>query len=183
MLRAAARHPAVAEPDDPVARALHDRTHLVGGLVAHQPWVGHHPDRRRGLDRAQWRHLSAGVKLDVVVGEILALEVGLAGSEQLVDDLETLLEYGRAVGEGETQGVELAPHALLGVSDARSEDRAPTRDRVERRPLEREIQRVARRANQTRRADSYLSRPLRNGGQQRQRLVTRLGEKTVADPN
>src|SRR3954469_1791206 len=73
---AAARHPAIAVLDDAPAGALHDRPHLVRGLVAQQAWVGDDPDRRRLLERVQRRHLGAGVERHVVVVEVRALEVG-----------------------------------------------------------------------------------------------------------
>ena len=69
MLGAAAGHPAVAVLHDPAARRLEPAGDDVRRRVALQARVRHDPDRRRGLDRHQRRHLGAGEERDAVVVE------------------------------------------------------------------------------------------------------------------
>ena len=64
-----------------------------------------------------------------------------------------------------------------------AEDRAAAGDAVERRPLEREVQRVAGRRDHAGRAEPDACGALRDRRQQRDRLVARLREQAVADPD
>ena len=98
-------------------------------------------------------------------------------------DLEPLLEDRRAIAERQPERLELAAHALLRIAHAGAEDRAPAGDLVERRPLEREVERVAHRADQAGRAQAHALGALRDRRQQRHRLVARLREQAVADPD
>ena len=122
-------------------------------------------------------------KRDPVVVEVVAVEGDLALGPQGADDLEHLLEHVAALLERQPERLELPPHALLGVAHAGAEDRAAAREHVERRPLQREVERVPGRGDQARGAQLDPLGALRDRREQRDRLVAGLREEAVADPD
>ena len=178
----AAGHPALAVLEDAAAGVLHGAHHLLVPGVGHEARVGHDPERRRLLDGHQRAHLRARVERDVVVVVDVTVVRDLAVDPQLAQDLEALLEDGEAPVEVQAQRLELAAHALLGVARAGAEDGAAAREDVQRGPLQRQVQRVARRGDEAGRAQLDSRRALRDGRQQGDGLVAGLGEEAVADP-
>src|SRR5207245_10679770 len=81
------------------------------------------------------------------------------------------------------EGGELAASALLRVALAGAEDGAAAGEHVERRPLQREVQRIARRRDEASGAEANTGGSLRDRSEQGKRLVTRLREEAVADPD
>ena len=146
--------------------------------------VGDDPDRRWGLHRHQRPELGARVEGDVVVVEVLAVEARYAAlGPELPDHGEPLLEDRGAPSEVQPEGLELAPHALLRVPRARAQDRPAVRDPVECRPLERQVERIAGGGHHARGPEGHPRCALGDRRQERDRLVTRLREEAVADPD
>ncbi len=131
----------------------------------------------------QRAHLRARVEADVLVVEEAALERHRARRPELAQYGEAFLEEGAAPHVVEAERLELAPDTLLRVAHPGTEDRAAARDLVERRPLEREIERVPRRRHHARRAELDPRRALRDRSQQRDRLVPGLREEAVSHPH
>ena len=111
------------------------------------------------------------------------MEVRPSLGPELADDREPFLEQRAAADVVEPERLELPPHSLLRIAHPGAEDRPAARDHVERRPLEREVERVPRRRDHAGRAEANARRALRDRRQQRDRLVARLREERVADPD
>ena len=183
MLCTATRHPTVAVLDDPAARGLEPSGDHVRRRVALETRIRHDPDRRRRLDRHQRRHLGAREERDAVVVEELSVEIRLPLGPELPDHGEPLLEERAAADVVEAERLELPTDAVLGVPHPGAEDRPTARDHVQGGPLEREVQRVPGRGDHARSAQAHARGALRDRRQKRDRLVTRLREQRVPDPD
>ena len=103
--------------------------------------------------------------------------------EQLPERLEPALEQRDPVAVVEPERGELVLDRFLGdVPGARAEDRPTAGEHVERRPGVRELQGPALRGDEACRPELHPGRPLRQGGEHGERLVARLREEAVADP-
>ena len=144
-LGAAAGHPALAVAQDATAGLLHRAHHGLVVGVRHEARVGHDPERRRALNRHERAHLGARVEADPVVVVRRAVmrdrpvdpELAQLSSSPSFEDVEAPVEV-------EPDRFELTANARLRVAGTAAEDGAPARDDVERRPFEREVERVAR---------------------------------------
>src|SRR4030095_7983184 len=94
-----------------------------------------------------------------------------------------LFEDGCTAAIWETERLELAAHALLRIARSCTEDPAAVRELVERGPLEREVERVAGRRDHARRAEFHPACALGDRREERDRLVARLREQAVPDPD
>src|SRR5256885_5429744 len=183
MLRTTARHPAVSVLNHAAAGTLHAPAHLVTGRVAHEARVRDDPDRGRLLQRPEWRHLRSRTERDAVVVEVLAVERDLPLRPQRPQYVETLFPDRSGLRVVEAEGGKLAANALLRVALAGAEDGAAAGEHVEGRPLQREVQRVARRRDEASGAQADTRGSLRDRGEQGKRLIARLREEAVADPD
>src|SRR5579863_911586 len=181
--RPTARHPAVAIADDPLTSAFEAPSGDLLWKVTRETDVRNDPRRWRLLHRHQRCHLRAGMEGDVLVRVVLAAERDPPFGPKGAEHTERLFEDRGSVFEVEPEGVELAADTDLGVAHARAEDRASVREVVHRRPLESEIERIARRGDKASGADPHPGRALGERGHQGERLVAWFGEQAVANPD
>ena len=111
------------------------------------------------------------------------MEVRLAGNPQVAQDVQSLFEDLCPLLEVHPLRRVLTPHAVLRIAHAGAKNRSPIRQVVERRPLQREVERVARPGDHAGGPEFHLRRPLRDRGEEIDRLVARLREQAVPDPH
>src|SRR5688500_13413071 len=107
-----------------------------------QPGIADHPDRWRRLHRSERTHLGSGVERDAVEGEVLTMEAGLTRGPQLAQNGQSFLEDPGPLLEIETDRRVLPTYTLLGIAHSRTQDGATVRKLVERRPFERQVERM-----------------------------------------
>ena len=181
---AAAGHPAVAVAGDAARGAADDALRLVLLPGADgQPRIADHPDRRRCLHGSERTHLGSGVERDVVEGIVLTLEAGLARRPELAQNGQAFLEDPGPLLEIETDSGVLPAHALLGIAHPRTQDGAAAGELVERRPFERQVERMAGAGDHAGGAELDAAGALRDGGEEGDRFPARFGEEAVTHPD
>src|SRR5438105_2667605 len=115
---------------------------------------------------------------DLIVAEVLAVEVDGALRPEGAENGQSLLPDGALLAVVEPQRLELAAHSLLGIAHAGAQDGTTAGDHVQGRPRERQIEGIARRRYQTAGPQPHARGALRDGREERKRLVARFGEQT-----
>src|SRR2546427_8356982 len=113
---------------------------------------------------------------------MVSVERDFALRPQRPQNVESLFPDRSGLRVVEAKRGELAANALLWVALAGAEDGAAAGEHVERRPLQREVQRIARRRDEASGAEADAGCSLGDRGQQSEWLVARLREEAVADP-